>query len=71
MKEKERKSSLSGVSESVVFIFLLSLLLCLMTLAMTVIPSDLNLIRVLMNDNLILIMNTIPILGTMLLIYSI
>ena len=71
MKGKERKSSLSGVSESVVFLFLLSLLLCLMTLVMTVIPSDLNFIRVLMDDNLILTMNTIPILGTMILIYSI
>ena len=45
--------------------------MCLMTLVITVIPCDLSLIRILMSDIKILIMNTLPIQGGMLLIYSI
>ena len=42
-----------------------------MTLVITVIPCDLSLIRILMSDIKILIMNTLPLQGGMLLIYSI
>ena len=55
--------------ESFLSICLLSTILAMVVLLMTAVPSDLTLLKVLLNDPLIGIMNTLPIMAVMSLLY--
>lgn len=69
--ETEKRNNLLRGLKSIGVISGLSILLCFMTLVLTVIPCDLHLVRILMTDVRIVVMNTVPILGIMLLVYCI